>query len=77
VAPLRPLSLQGDLRALRVVDALDRRRFSLVVLDDDLEASARWYRVVYLGEPVITALKTHYRAAGVVDGYHLYRPAAE
>jgi hypothetical protein len=76
-APLRPLSLQGDPRALRVVDALERRRFSLVVINDDLEASARWYRVVYLGEPVIAALKANYRAAGVVDGYHLYRPAAE
>lgn len=76
-APLRPLSLKGDPRALRVVDALNRRRFSLVVLDDDLEASERWYRVVYLGEPVITALRTHYREAGVLDGYHLYRPAAE
>jgi len=40
-------------------------------------ASARWYRIVYLGEPVIAALKTHYRAAGVLDGYHLYRPAPE
>jgi len=76
-AALRPLSLQGDPRALRVVDALDQRRFSLVVLDDDVEASARWYRVVYFGEPAITVLKTHYRAAGVVDGYHLYRPVAE
>jgi len=76
-AALRPLSLQGDPRALRVVEALNRRRFSLVVLDNDLDTGARWYRTVYLGEPVTTALETHYRAAGVLDGYHLYRPAAE
>jgi hypothetical protein len=76
-APLRPLSLQGDPRAVRVVDALNRGRYSLVVLDDDLQASARWYRIVYLGEPVTQALKAHYREAGVLDGYYLYRPATE
>ena len=73
-APLRPLSLAGDDRAVRVVEALSERRFALVVLNDDLESSERWYRVVYLGEPVTSAIKAHYRAAGVLDGYHLYRP---
>ena len=76
-APLNPLSSMSDPRALRVVADLERRRFTLIVLDDDLRASARWYRVVYLGEPFVEALKAHYRAAGVVDGYYLYRPGAE
>ena len=60
-----------------MVEAIDQRRFSLVVLNDDLDASARWYRIVYLGEPVTIALKARYRAAGVVDGYYLYRPSTE
>jgi hypothetical protein len=73
-APLCPLSNLSDPRALRVVAQLEQRRFSLVVMNDDLDADSRWYRLVYLGEPFTAALRAHYRVAGVVDGYHLYRP---
>ena len=64
----------SDPRALRVVAQLEEGGFSLVVMNDDLNADSRWYRLVYLGEAFTDALRAHYRVAGVVDGYHLYRP---
>jgi hypothetical protein len=76
-APLRRLSDVSDPRALRVLKELEQGRFSLVVLDSDLEASARWYRLVYLGEPFVAALQRRYRPAGVADGYYLFRPVEE
>jgi len=76
-APLLKLTRKGDPRARRVIEALAQRRFALVVLNADPKSSERWYRVVYLGEPFTTALEAHYREAGTVDGYSLYRPRAE
>jgi len=74
---LRAMALDRDPRALRIVEDLARRRFALVVLNDDLEASARWYRSIRFTDLTIEPLRTRYRRAGVVDGFHLYRPGPE
>lgn len=71
---LRSLALKGDARAMRVVAALDRGEFGLVVLLEDMAWAERWYRDFHLGEPVVAAIRRRYRPAGQVDGFHLYRP---
>jgi hypothetical protein len=76
-APLRPLSLQRDPRALRWWRRSTSGAFPWSCSTTTSMPSARWYRIVYLGEPVTIALKARYRAAGVVDGYYLYRPSTE
>ena len=73
---LRSMSLKGDPRAMKVVERLAAGSYSLVVLNDNLDASARWYRNVHLGDRVTAAIRSRYREASVVDEYHLYRPAA-
>lgn len=71
---LRSLALKGDPRAERVVQALERGEFRLVVLLEDLEWGERWYRDFHLGEPAASALRRRYRKVAEVDGFHLYRP---
>jgi hypothetical protein len=70
---LRSLALKGDPRAARVVEALDRGEFRLVVLLEDLEWAEHWYRDFHLGEPVVEALRRRYHAAGQVEGFHIFR----
>jgi hypothetical protein len=72
---LRAMALTGDPRARAIVAGLERRRFALVVLNDDLEASERWYRGIRFTDLTIAPLRAGYRPAGMADGFHLYRAA--
>ena len=73
---LRSFSLKGDPAALRIVEDIRRRRFALLVLDDDLFTSTRWYHNVHLGDLVTAAIRESYSPAGLADGRHLWRPRA-
>ncbi len=74
---LRSMALRGDPSALRIIHGLTRRRFGLLVLNDDLGATARWYRVIHFGDLTIGPIEDHYRKTGTLDEYHLYRPLAD
>ena len=71
---LRSMSLKGDPRARRIEERLSARYFKLIVLNDNLDASARWYRNVHLGDRVAEAIRENYHEVGMMDENHLYRP---
>jgi hypothetical protein len=59
-----------------LIDRLVRREFWCVVLEHDPETDAgrEWYRNVHLGEPVIEAVRSHYRFAQSIEGHRFYIP---
>ncbi len=76
-ATLRSLAHAGDRDARAVVQGLADGRWSLVVLESDLEQGApKWYRDFHLGPEAVAALRARYQAAGTADGYSLYRRRA-
>jgi hypothetical protein len=70
---LRAMALAAEPRALRTVEWLAERRYSLVVLNDDLESAARWNASIGFTDLTTEPIRFGYRKAGVVDGFHLYR----
>jgi len=77
-ALLRALLRKRDPRALRIVESVGRRDWSLIVLNDDLEAAADgWYRDFHLGPEMVEALRANYVPSGKVREFFLYRPKGE
>jgi hypothetical protein len=77
-ALLRALLRKRDPRALRIVESVRRRDWSLIVLNDDLEAAADgWYRDFHLGPEMVEALRANYAPSGRVREFFLYRPKGE
>ena len=74
---LRSLAQRRDPRALRTIDDIAGQRFALVVLEESLEATAAWYRVIRYHDPTLAPLEAHYVEVGTLDGFHLYRPRME
>ena len=70
---LRAMARIGDRDALATVAALARRRYALVVLNDDLANSERWYASIGFHDATIATIRAGYHDAGTLDGYHLYR----
>ncbi len=72
-ATFRSLERDGDRAARRMVADLAAGRWSLVVLETDLETGApRWYHDFHLGDDAVTALRERYEKRGNADGYVLY-----
>ncbi len=74
---LRSRLARRDPRARATVDRIEEGRYSLVVLNEDLDRGRdHWYRDFQFGEAAAGAIASRYVKSGVRDGYHLYRPAA-
>ena len=67
---------KGDARARAIVDRIAAGRYTLIVLNEELESARdHRYRDFQFGAAAAGAIADRYQAAGMADGFHLYRPA--
>jgi hypothetical protein len=71
---LRSRALAGDASARRIATETAERRWALVVLENDPETNAAWYRDFHFGDAMMRPLRAGYVRSGDADGFVLYRP---
>ena len=59
-----------------LVDRIDQKEFDRIVLIKELDVDSWWYRELFFGPTISTAIERNYVLQQTVAGYYIYEPIA-